>query len=37
MRESVIKLPSTPGGLPDWDYIDSYIRQLPLADVVLDT
>lgn len=31
MRESVIKLPVTPKGEPDWDYMDRYIKSLPYS------
>jgi hypothetical protein len=32
MKKSLIKLPVTAQGLPDWDYMEQYIRDLPYAD-----
>ena len=34
MRESVIKLPVTFSGEPDWEFMDSVINQLPVAELV---
>ncbi|MFX0593307.1 restriction endonuclease subunit S [Melissospora conviva] len=36
IRESVVKLPTTPTGNPDWDFAERYIRSLPLAAAALD-
>lgn len=35
MVDSVIRLPSTPAGQPDWDRCSSYMASLPLASAVL--
>ncbi|MCC8014877.1 MAG: restriction endonuclease subunit S [Eubacterium sp.] len=32
MKKSQIKLPATSQGLPDWDYMEQYIKALPYAD-----
>jgi hypothetical protein len=32
MKESPIKLPVTPQGSPDWDYMENYIKALPYSD-----
>jgi hypothetical protein len=32
MRGSIIKLPITPQGVPDWGYMEGYIKSLPYAD-----
>ena len=32
MHESVIKLPVTPNGKPDWSFMESYIKSLPYSD-----
>ena len=32
MKESVIKLPKTENGLPDWAYMENYIKSLPYSD-----
>lgn len=32
MKESSIKLPITSQGLPDWDYIERYIKSLPYSE-----
>lgn len=34
LRESVIKLPATSTGDPDWNWMDRYVRSLPLASAV---
>jgi hypothetical protein len=34
MRESVIKLPETPEGKPDWDYMEHYIKTLPYSSQI---
>ena len=34
MKESIIKLPVTPQGSPDWHYIEKFIKSLPYADVI---
>lgn len=34
MRESVIKLPATNEGAPDWSYMESYIKTLPYSSQV---
>ncbi|MFF0865205.1 restriction endonuclease subunit S [Nonomuraea sp. NPDC003560] len=35
MRESVIKLPVTSSGSPDWEFMESYIRSLPISSLAL--
>jgi hypothetical protein len=32
MKKSAVKLPTTPQGLPDWLYMENYIKSLPYAD-----
>ena len=32
LKETEIKLPATQGGLPDWDYMERYIKSLPYSD-----
>lgn len=32
MKESPIKLPITPQGSPDWDYVERYIKSLPYSE-----
>jgi hypothetical protein len=32
MKQSIIKLPVTLQGSPDWDYIEQYIKSLPYSD-----
>ena len=32
MKESIIKLPRSASGTPDWGYMESYIRTLPYSD-----
>lgn len=32
MKQSIAKLPVTTHGLPDWDYMERYIKSLPYAD-----
>jgi len=32
VRKHVIKLPVAAGGLPDWDYMEHYIKSLPYSD-----
>jgi len=34
IKKMVIKLPATPQGLPDWDYMENYIKSLPYADKI---
>lgn len=34
MRESVLRLPVTPAGSPDWMWMERYVRSLPLYDLV---
>lgn len=34
MRESVIKLPVTPAGEPDWNYLECYIKTLPYSSQI---
>jgi hypothetical protein len=34
MRSAVIRLPSTGGKKPDWDYIDRYIKSLPFSSQI---
>lgn len=36
MKESVIKLPATPSGSPDWAFMESYIGCLPFSSQVAD-
>lgn len=31
MKKTTIKLPLTPDGKPDWDYMESYIKSLPFS------
>lgn len=37
MRATRILLPTTPGGRPDWEYMENYIRTLPYGDRILST
>jgi len=30
-----IKLPSTPNGIPDWDFMEKYIKSLPFSDRII--
>lgn len=32
MKQSVVKLPTNAQGLPDWDYMENYIKNLPYSD-----
>ena len=32
LSDTQIKLPATSGGLPDWDYMEQYIKSLPYSD-----
>jgi len=32
MKESIVKLPATRDGSPDWDYMEDYIMSLPYSD-----
>lgn len=32
MEKSVISLPQNPKGMPDWDYMEQYIKSLPYGD-----
>jgi len=32
MKQSVIKLPATSDGTPDWEYMERYIKSLPYSD-----
>lgn len=32
MKQSPVKLPATPQGLPDWDYMENYIKSLSYSD-----
>jgi len=32
LADTVIKLPATAKGLPDWDYMEKYIKSLPYSD-----
>jgi hypothetical protein len=32
MKKSIVKLPATPQGSPDWDYMEQYIKSLPYSD-----
>ena len=32
LNELVLKLPATPSGEPDWEWMESYIRSLPYGD-----
>jgi len=32
MKESIIKLPKSSDGSPDWDFMESYIKSLPYSD-----
>jgi len=32
MKESIIKLPKSSGDLPDWAYMENYIKSLPYSD-----
>jgi len=32
MKQSIIKLPATPDGTPDWEYMENYIKSLPYSD-----
>jgi hypothetical protein len=34
MKESPIKLPVTAQGIPDWDYMEKYIKSLPYSDKI---
>jgi hypothetical protein len=34
MKKSPVKLPATPQGSPDWDYMEQYIKALPYADKI---
>ena len=35
MRESIIKLPATPVGKPDWGYIEKFITTLPYSSQII--
>jgi hypothetical protein len=35
LKKLVIKLPATSQGLPDWDYMENYIKSLPYADKIM--
>jgi hypothetical protein len=32
IKDTIIKLPVTPQGLPDWNYMENYIKALPYSD-----
>lgn len=32
MNDTKIKLPATPDGKPDWQWMESYIKSLPYGD-----
>ena len=34
MKESIIKLPKSKNGLPDWAYMENYIKSLPYSDKI---
>ena len=34
MKQSIIKLPVTTQGLPDWDYMECYIKNLPYGEKI---
>lgn len=34
MQDTEIKLPATPEGNPDWDFMESYIKSLPYSDLL---
>ena len=34
MENSIIRLPITDEGIPDWDWMESYIKSLPYADLL---
>lgn len=34
MKESIIKLPATKQRLPDWEFMESYIKSLPYSDKI---
>jgi hypothetical protein len=35
MRETTIKLPATPEGKPDWDYMEKFIKSLPYSSQIV--
>jgi hypothetical protein len=35
MKQSVMRLPVTPAGEPDWAYIETFIRSLPYSSVIV--
>lgn len=37
MRETVLRLPSTAEGEPDWHYMDSYMKGLPFSAAIADS
>jgi hypothetical protein len=34
MKASLVKLPATAQGTPDWDYMERYIKSLPYGDKI---
>jgi len=32
ISQTIIKLPATPNGTPDWEYMENYIKSLPYSD-----
>lgn len=32
MNDTMVKLPATPEGKPDWQYMENYIKSLPYGD-----